>query len=503
VTILDAIHDPLLFRPLFKDLATWNSWLIVLKAIFALPMDETDRTVFTSLTGRTTLPATQVRESWWVIGRRGGKSFIVALIAVFLACFFDYRPFLGPGEIGVVMVISTDRKQSRVIMRYLTAILNSVPMLRAMIVRQDSESIELNNGITIEITTASYRTIRGYTVVAALCDEIAFWRSEDSANPAEEILAAIIPAMSKIPGAMLIALGTPYRRSGPLYESYRRHYGQNDSPILVVQADTRTMNPSVPQSVIDRAFEQDPVNASAEYLAQFRSDVGSFLDGDLIERAIETGRRERAPIEAVHYWAFTDPSGGSHDSFTLAIGHHEKERLVLDVLRGITPPCDPSVVVKEFATILKSYRCDRVTGDHYSGQWVVESFEKKGVTYRHSDRNKSELYLETLPLFAQGCIDLVDYQRLTMELMQLERRTARSGKDSVDHAPGGHDDLANSCCGVLALLAREGARLKFDISCAQTNDDEFLERQSAAASDLIAEVCARRGGSWFPGDALY
>jgi hypothetical protein len=501
VTILDAIHDPLLFRPLFKDLATWNSWLIVLKAIFALPMDETDRTVFTSLTGRTTPPATQVRESWWVIGRRGGKSFIVALIAVFLACFFDYRPFLGPGEIGVVMVISTDRKQSRVIMRYLTAILNSVPMLLAMIVRQDSESIELNNGIAIEITTASYRTIRGYTVVAALCDEIAFWRSEDSANPAEEILAAIIPAMSTIPGAMLIALGTPYRRSGPLYESYRRHFGQ-DSPVLVIQAETRTMNPSVPQSVIDRAMETDPIAAQAEYFAVFRSDVGSFLDSDLIERAVEVGRRERAPVKAVHYWAFTDPSGGSHDSFTLAIGHRDGERLVLDVLRGVVPPFDPSVVVKEFCAVLKTYRCDRVVGDHYAGEWVVESFNKEGVRYKHSERNKSELYLEALPLFAQGCVDLLDYQRLTMELMGLERRTARSGRDSVDHAPGAHDDLANSCCGVLTLLAREASRPKFDISCGQANDDEFLERQSAAASDLIAEVCARQR-AWFPEDSLY
>ena len=131
--------------------------------------------------------------------------------------------------------------------------------------------------------------------------------------------------------------------------------------------------------------------------------MGSFLDSDLIERAIDVGRRERAPVEAVHYWAFTDPSGGSHDSFTLAIGHQEKERLVLDVLRGITPPFDPSVVVKEFCAVLKAYRCEGVTGDRYAGEWVIEAFRKEGMRYQHSERNKSELYLESLPLFAQGC----------------------------------------------------------------------------------------------------
>jgi hypothetical protein len=300
---------------------------------------------------------------------------------------------------------------------------------------------------------------------------------------------------------MLIALGTPYRRSGPLYESYLQHYGQ-DSPVLVIQADTRTMNPGVPQSVIDRAMETDPIAAQAEYFAQFRSDVGSFLDSDLIERAVEIGRRERAPLAGIQYFSFTDPSGGAHDSFTLAIAHRDGERLVLDVLRGITPPFDPSAVVKELCDVLKAYHCDRVVGDHYAGQWVVESFNKEGVRYQHSERNKSELYLETLPLFAQGCVDLLDYQRLTMELMQLERRTARSGKDSVDHPPAGHDDHAKSCCGVLALLAREGARPKFDISCAQANDDEFLERQSAAASAALIDVCMRQR-VWFPGDCLY
>lgn len=483
MTILDAIHDPLLFNPLFKDLATWRSWLVVLKALFALPMDEVDRVLFASLTGRETPPAQPVDECWLIVGRRGGKSFIVALIAVFLACFRDYRPYLGPGERGTLMVIATDRKQARVIMRYLTALLQAVPMLAAMIERQDSESIDLNNRVSIEITTASYRTIRGYTVVAALCDEIAFWRSEESANPAEEILAALRPAMSTIPGALLIALGTPYKRSGPLYDSYRRHYGQ-DSPVLVIQADTKTMNPTVPQSVIDRAIEIDPAAANAEYLAVFRSDVGSFLESDLIERAIEPGRRERASLSSVSYTAFVDPSGGAHDSFTLAIAHRDKERFVLDVCRGIKPPFDPSAVVKEFCDVLKSYRVSSVVGDKYAGAWVTEQFQRQGVHYRHSDLTKSELYLESLPLFAQGCVDLLDSQPLTVELMQLERRTSRSGRDSVDHPPGGRDDHANAVCGVLSLLAATQARggavmVNFLTGEEIISEDERLRRREA------------------------
>jgi hypothetical protein len=254
---------------------------------------------------------------------------------------------------------------------------------------------------------------------------------------------------------MLLGLSSPYKRSGPLYDAYKRHYGKNDSSILVIQADTRTMNPTVPQRVIDEAMERDPAAASAEYLAQFRSDVGSFLDWALIERAIEPGRRERAPQDRFRYVAFTDPSGGAHDSFTLGIAHEEQGRYVLDVCRGVKPPFDPSSVVKEFSALLRSYRVYEVTGDRYSGEWVRESFSKCGITYRHSELTKSELFLESLPLFSQGCIDLLDLQPLTLELMQLERKTSRSSKDSIDHPPGGRDDMANSCCGALTLCSQQ------------------------------------------------
>ena len=45
--------------------------------------------------------------------------------------------------------------------------------------------------------------------------------------------------------------------------------------------------------------------------------------------------------------------------------------------------------------------------------------------------------------------------------MQLERQTARGGRDSVDHPRGGHDDHGNAVCGALVLLAK-GNSLSLD-----------------------------------------
>jgi hypothetical protein len=52
-------------------------------------------------------------------------------------------------------------------------------------------------------------------------------------------------------------------------------------------------------------------------------------------------------------------------------------------------------------------------------------------------------------------VDLVDNPKLISQLCALERRTARSGRDSVDHPPGGNDDLANAVAGVATALAAD------------------------------------------------
>jgi len=453
MTIIDTVNDNELFRPLFTSLDSWRAWLVILKAIFALEMTDEERKVFKELSGRETAPDKPVEEAWIVAGRRGGKSRMAALIAVYLACFRDYSSVLAPGERITIMVLACDRRQARVLFRYALGLLEQVPMLQGMIERQDAESISLSNRVDLEITTNSFRSVRGPTIGVAILEEAAYWRSEYSANPDEEVLNAIRPAMATVPNALLVGIGSPYRRSGVLHDAWKSHYGKEGSSTLVIQASSQQLNPTIADSVIARAMEADPAAAQAEWFANFRNDLAAFLDMDLIEKAVEVGRRERGPLRRMEYVGFTDPSGGSHDAFTLAIGHRDGERIVLDVCRGIRPPFDPSQVVKEFCDVLKSYRLHSVCGDRYSGEWVVEAFAKHGVHYQHSDLTKSELYLESLPLFAQGVVDLLDYPPLLLELQQLERRTSRSGKDSVDHAVGSHDDLANSCCGVLALVA--------------------------------------------------
>jgi hypothetical protein len=425
-----------------------------------------------------------LHEAWLCCGRRAGKSFIFATIAVFLAAFKDWRPHLAAGEHATVMVIAADRRQARVIMRYCLGLLRAVPMLRQLIVGQTAESVSLRNRIVIEVHTASFRSTRGYTVVAALLDELAFWATDEaSSSPDVEVLNAIRPAMSTVPGAMLLCASSPHARKGALWTNFNKHYGKEGDPILIWRATTREMNASVPQSLIDAALEEDTPRASAEYLAEFRTDVESFIAREAVEACVSPSVREVPPVGTVYYHAFVDPSGGSADSFTLAIAHNEflQQTVVVDCVREVKPPFSPESVCSEFAKLLACYHCNHVVGDRYAGEWPREQFSKFGVRYEPSIKPKSELYSSLLPLINSGRIQLLDDARLINQLCSLERRTARGGKDSIDHPPHAHDDVANAVAGVAASCAALGG---FNLFSGAWDDDDRAQR---AARDYYAE----------------
>lgn len=460
LTFAEACLDPNLFGDWFSG-ESWANWRVIDKAMFGEELDETELAIFRTLTGRETPPADTAKEIWVIVGRRGGKDVKSAALTSYLSTIgverYGWRERLVGGERGVVQLLAVDRDQAKVAFRYISAMFEK-PMLAKMVARATADTIELKNGFAIEVTTSDQRRVRGRTVVAAIFDEVAFWKSENTNSPDVDVYRAVKPAMATMPGAMIIGISSPYARKGLLWRQYQRHYGK-DGNVLVVKAPTWVMNPTVGRDseTILEAYEEDPEAARAEYGAEFRDDISAFVPREAVEARIEPGVRERPPQRQFRYVGFVDPSGGSADSMTLAIAHKEGETAILDAVREVKPPFSPEAVCAEFAHLLRSYRISQVTGDKYAGEWVREPFRKDGVFYEPNAAPKSDLYRDLLPLINSGAVDLLENDRLVNQLCGLERKTGRSGKDSIDHAPGAHDDVANAVAGALTIAMQQPA----------------------------------------------
>ena len=458
VSIRQAMTDPALFGDQFAS-DTFAAWRALLSGFYGLPLDDDGAAIWQEVTGREYVAGVLFRELWLAIGRRGGKSQVAALLAIFEALFRDHRDKLAPGEVATCMCIAADRKQARAVMRYISGLVNENPMLRRMVLRENSEQIEFDNRAAIEVHTASHRSVRGYTLSAAILDECAFWHV-DGANPDKEIVSALRPALATLDGK-LIALSSPYAKRGILWDAHKRYFASDHPRVLVAQAPSRTMNPTLPQAVVEQALKEDREAALAEYMAQFRSDIASFVDADLIADCTRPKPRELPPQAGVSYMGFVDPAGGGADEFTVSIAHREGDAAIIDLVRGLRG--SPAQIVAEFAPVLKSYNVTRVTGDRYAGRWPRDEFEKFGIRYEPSELDRSGLYLEFLAGLNSGRVELPPDDLTARQFIGLERRTGR-GRDLIDHGPGGHDDRANSVAGAaVAALGKGHGKIDYAI----------------------------------------
>jgi hypothetical protein len=131
---------------------------------------------------------------------------------------------------------------------------------------------------------------------------------------------------------------------------------------------------------------------------------------------------------------------------------------VLDLARAWSPPFNPGGVITEITEdILPRYNnLTVIFGDRYAPGFVAEHFRAKGIRYEPSQLDRSQLYLELLPLVNSRQVVLLDLPDLMRELRGLERRRGPTGRDRVDHLRGSRDDLANSAAGSLVYAMRSG-----------------------------------------------
>ena len=457
MNILEALRDRALFgaSTTFRDLAPWSPWLVFLAAVYGLPLDSEGIGLFRRATGRNAYdpPPGGWKEAVCIVGRQAGKTRVASLLSAFEAAMATESV---DGELYSLCLAQDFRAAVRTSFSYIRALFEASAILRRSIANLTADTLELTNGIRVAAYACRPASIRGLRARGAVCDELAFFRSTEMVPVDTEMLRALRPCLATT-GGKLIILSSPYGQHGALWDLHRKHYGRDGSPVLVWQATAPEMNPTLPDDYVERMREEDPEAYRSEVLGEFRRGFSTLFDPDVIEAAVDLGRRETRLVDGTNYEAFVDPSGGRRDPFTLAIGHRNDDCGVVDSLRAWRPPFNPSGVVEECASMLRSYRVTTVTGDLYAGEWPREQFRSHGIRYDVALRPKSDLYLELLATMNSNRLTIPEEPTLIRELRTLERRRGSSGRDRVDHPSGAHDDLANAVAGLAHLLiGREG-----------------------------------------------
>jgi hypothetical protein len=461
IDILRAIHDP---NILGDDISPAQE--AALRALYGLPMTADQLEIARRCAGQAWRPGTEYREAAFVCGRRSGKSDkLAANVAIYEAFFRDHR--LSAGETGVVLLLAQNMRQAKVVKGYVEGKIERSPVLRGHVVASRAQELELDNRVTIAIHPSSFRAIRGLSVVACICDEVAYWWTEEGySNPDVEVVRAVRPAMATFPNAKLLLVSSPYAMSGVLWEMWQ---ARNEDPdALVWHAPTALMNPTVSQRFLQREQRRDPETYEREYEATFTEALSSFLPGDAIDECIVRGRTDVPPDNHRHVYVAAIDAAFKGDRFTFAIVHREWERnqtVVVDYLTGWQgsrrAPVQLREVLPHIKAKCKEYWICEVYGDQYGAAPIGEalwgySLKLKEVPFTQT--SKADIYGTLRTLVVNRRIELPDHADLIKELRALELELVPGGMTRIGHPSraGAHDDYA----AVVALAAMQAQAMR-------------------------------------------
>jgi hypothetical protein len=440
------------------------AWITVFKGLQGERLTAPELEIWRALSGQEDYTPQERGELWCVKGRRAAGTKTAAKFLTYLihAHGHEYRRYAAKSDRLHALVVLQTRDVAREVMSYFAGFYNDSPLLHAEVGEIFKNSIELKNNFVISIATCSFKAPRGLNIPIGLLDETGTWRTE-GLDLDIEVYKSIRPAMIQFKNSKLIGLGSPWTKSGLLYDCWEHRSERNDR--LVLRTPTASMNPLIDPEELAREQANDPTNFRREFLAEWLDDCDSFIPDADINAAIRSGVHERAPVDAYKgfYCAALDASGLSgRDRFTLAIAHRtargSKENITieLDALRGWSR-APVGEVCDLVALTLKSYGLNSVVGDQFGHAFLRELLATRGITVTQrpfTARSKPEIMLNFKLALSQGRIGLLDHSECLRELRMLESRRTSGGGYSIAAPRGAHDDFS-ICCALLAFEMKD------------------------------------------------
>jgi hypothetical protein len=423
----------------------------ILKATYGLELDQAELEIFRRATGREIYEPREHNEATVIVGRRGGKT---SRIAAIIATYESYRDHNLPrGERAYVLLIAPVTEQARIAFSFIRNFIVGSPPLKKKVVKIRTNEIDLENGITIACYPCSQVTIRGLSVVVAVCDEIGFWRDEvTAANPADEVLNALRPAMATFEKHKLIKISTPYRKDGILWREYLERATLEH---LVWQLPSAQMNPTIPSDFLEKERRRDEESFRREYRAEFTDHITGWIGAETLQQCVTESCTERPRVNDAIYAAAADPAFKG-DDFALAVAHRSNDgTIILDhtaTWTGTREALGYEWVCREIARILKLYDLNTIVGDQHCAAIIQQEFLKLGISYKEitfGAGTRLDIFGNLKHLLIQRKIEILDQPELLRQLRTLEEHKTPRGNIDIRPSYGAKDDLSVA----LALVA--------------------------------------------------
>lgn len=410
----------------------------------------------------------------WSLGRGSGKTFMAAVLGTYAACMMadSYKKYLRPGERFYIVSIANTIDQAKISLQGVKDLINGSPILKPLIIRETTDTLELSNGAVFRALPASGRGGRGLSCPLVIFDEIGHALDTEGGNAAgDSLFQALSPTTKRFPGlGKILMLSTPWIQQGIFWDKYKQAASGNFTNMQLAQYPTWEVNPNITEESLASEKAANPEMFAVEYGANFSQSLASFLDATLIDAAINLsrGRFVNYPRQQFRgkYYLSLDPAKGGRDAYTACIAHYEGDRLIVDLMHQFTPAFGEGkkkqVSIQEVEDWIllqdKTYGFASVVLDQYNSASTIQRLSNqlkiKELTW--TAPRKTETYTKLKELLISGNLELYQHEKLIQQLKNLIVKYRTNGTFDVSGGTGAAvDDFAAALAGVVWIANQE------------------------------------------------